>query len=413
MLRSRIVEVGRQRLLQVRKQLAYVLITDDISENSRKKALQLFPCPVFQCFSSGDLERIFGYHGTRLLGFRRSPLSNKAMQELKMYRVTEKQLQTPVLAEHPRVAILGASGIGRHHANWWRLEGGEVCAFLGSSPESVQATTEKLQKIFPFSGRGYWDLDELLEKENPDIVDICLPPELHYHACCKALAAGCHVLCEKPFVYDASLPVEELLSQARQLVTLAEEKKCLLGVCTQYAVAAKFCLQTCPPSLAGVQHYFGQLVSPGANRARGAQQTWIDLAPHLLAALQVAAPDAMPDWQTLKTDFTGQQADAEFLCRRGAEKTPLAVRIKTLHADEAPFHIRELTFDGNAFAIAGKAGPEGIFQLEITTPKGATRHPDMLRQLIRSFKIGKVEVNGSQAVQNMEWLLYILGQAGR
>ena len=88
MLRARVVEIGRQRLEQVRKQLAFVLVTDDIAENSRKKALQLFPCPVFQCFSSNDLERIFGYRGTKMLGFRRSPLSSSVMKELKMYKIT-------------------------------------------------------------------------------------------------------------------------------------------------------------------------------------------------------------------------------------------------------------------------------------------------------------------------------------
>ena len=130
MLRSRVVEIGRQRLEQVRKQLAFVLVTDDIAENSRKKALQLFPCPVFQCFSSHDLERFFGCHSTKMLGFRRSPLSSNAMKELKMYKITEDSLHKNPLPERPRVAILGASGIGRHHANWWHLEGAEVCAFL-------------------------------------------------------------------------------------------------------------------------------------------------------------------------------------------------------------------------------------------------------------------------------------------
>lgn len=58
-----------------------------------------------------------------MLGFRRSPLSSNAMKELKMYKITEDSLSTKnPLPERPRVAILGASGIGRHHANWWHLK---------------------------------------------------------------------------------------------------------------------------------------------------------------------------------------------------------------------------------------------------------------------------------------------------
>ncbi|MDD3953094.1 MAG: Gfo/Idh/MocA family oxidoreductase [Lentisphaeria bacterium] len=410
MLRSRVVEIGRQRLEQVRKQLAFVLVTDDIAENSRKKALQLFPCPVFQCFSSHDLERFFGCHSTKMLGFRRSPLSSNAMKELKMYKITEDSLHKNPLPERPRVAILGASGIGRHHANWWHLEGAEVCAFLGSSKEKVAATTAKLQAIFPFAGKGYWDLAELLECEKPDIIDVCLPPELHVQGCEVALRAGCHVLCEKPFVYDAALSSQEMISQARALVELAAEKQLMLGICTQYAVAARFCLETCPPESGAVHHFHGRLTSPGANRARGAEQTWIDLSPHMLAAAQVAAPDASPDWNTLKTEFSGQRANAEFVCLRGAGQETLVVQIETHHADEPPLHVRELEFDGKQFAIAGKAGPDGVFQLEITTPLGQITRPDMLRQLIRSFKAGKVEVSGAAGLQNLEWMLKIMGK---
>lgn len=313
------------------------------------------------------------------------------------------------MPRHPRVAVLGASGIGRHHSSWWQLEGAEICAFLGSSQESNAATQAKLLNG-QFKGNSYTDLVELLAQEKPDIVDVCLPPELHFAACQTALSAGCHVLCEKPFVYDQALPSEVLLEQAQQLVELAREKQCLLGVCTQYAVAAKFCLATCPPPANGITTYLGQLVSPGRNRARGAQQTWIDLAPHLLAALQIAASDGEIDWQTLKTDFAGQQANAEFVVRRQREKSEINCQIQTLHADEEPFNVRQLTFDGNVFAIAGKPDADGIFQLEISTPLGVITRPDMLRQVIRSFCLGKTEVSGAMAVKNMQWLLKILAQ---
>jgi predicted dehydrogenase len=41
-------------------------------------------------------------------------------------------------------------------------------------------------------------LDSMLADPAIDLVDICLPPHLHVEAACKALAAGKHVLCEKP-----------------------------------------------------------------------------------------------------------------------------------------------------------------------------------------------------------------------
>jgi predicted dehydrogenase len=43
-------------------------------------------------------------------------------------------------------------------------------------------------------------LDELLEQERPDAVVVATPPDSHAELCLQVLAAGAHVICEKPFV---------------------------------------------------------------------------------------------------------------------------------------------------------------------------------------------------------------------
>ncbi|HBJ19403.1 MAG TPA: gfo/Idh/MocA family oxidoreductase, partial [Clostridiales bacterium] len=44
----------------------------------------------------------------------------------------------------------------------------------------------------------YRDYREMIEKERPDMVDICVPTDRHAKVACDALRAGCHVLSEKP-----------------------------------------------------------------------------------------------------------------------------------------------------------------------------------------------------------------------
>ncbi len=44
------------------------------------------------------------------------------------------------------------------------------------------------------------DLSSVLADPNIDVVDICLPPHLHFQTCMEALSAGKHVICEKPLV---------------------------------------------------------------------------------------------------------------------------------------------------------------------------------------------------------------------
>lgn len=46
--------------------------------------------------------------------------------------------------------------------------------------------------------RVYADIGEMIEKEKPDLVDICTPPQTHVKLAIEAMDRGCHVLIEKP-----------------------------------------------------------------------------------------------------------------------------------------------------------------------------------------------------------------------
>ncbi|KUF09367.1 Gfo/Idh/MocA family protein [Pseudoponticoccus marisrubri] len=58
------------------------------------------------------------------------------------------------------------------------------------------------------------DFAAVLADPQIDIVDICLPPHLHFQACIDALEAGKHVICEKPLVRS--------LREADALIATAE-----------------------------------------------------------------------------------------------------------------------------------------------------------------------------------------------
>ncbi|SMX23681.1 Gfo/Idh/MocA family protein [Boseongicola aestuarii] len=50
-------------------------------------------------------------------------------------------------------------------------------------------------------GTGFTtSLDDVLRDQTIDIVDVCLPPHLHFDTCLRALDAGKKVICEKPLV---------------------------------------------------------------------------------------------------------------------------------------------------------------------------------------------------------------------
>ncbi len=95
-----------------------------------------------------------------------------------------------------RVAVVGA-GIGAAHVEGYRdnAEGYEVAAIC----DLDAARAGKLAASVP-GAAVETSYDQVLARQDIDLVDICLPPSLHLATIEAALAAGKHVLCEKPLV---------------------------------------------------------------------------------------------------------------------------------------------------------------------------------------------------------------------
>ncbi len=83
MLRAHQVLVGRERLIHLRKRLAFVLMTTDMSERSRRELAAIFSCPQVFAYTSEDIERIFGFRNSKLLGFQKGPLADAALRALR------------------------------------------------------------------------------------------------------------------------------------------------------------------------------------------------------------------------------------------------------------------------------------------------------------------------------------------
>lgn len=318
-----------------------------------------------------------------------------------------------IMIETQKVAIVGASGIGKHHAKWWDMEGAEVCGFVGTSPESVAETHEVLEDLFGFDGRGYTELGELLEAESPGIVDVCCPPEFHYEHCLRSLQAGCHVLCEKPFVYDPDLSSEELLEQARTLVKTAREGGLRLGMCSQYYVSARCCMEVLRQQLGdqALQRFRGRLSSPVRGRPPVPEQTWADLGPHMLAGAQAVVPRGKLDPDSVARTFSDWRAAATFTLE-APEGRSVACELDTdrTQPHEERTHVREFTLNDSVFTIGAGTDEEGVYCAEIETPWGSFQYPDAMRMTVREFLAQGPPMDGAAATTNLARMLTILGR---
>lgn len=52
--------------------------------------------------------------------------------------------------------------------------------------------------------KTYTDIAEMIEKERPDMVDICTPPQTHVRLAVEAMKMGCNVLIEKPMALSVA-----------------------------------------------------------------------------------------------------------------------------------------------------------------------------------------------------------------
>jgi predicted dehydrogenase len=109
-----------------------------------------------------------------------------------------------------RVAIAGTGMIGRVHARSALLAGGHLVGVAASTPERASEAATELG-----AGRAFPSADELVTAPDVDVVHICTPNHLHVPLAEAALAAGKHVICEKPLALD--------VAGARRLVQAAEK----------------------------------------------------------------------------------------------------------------------------------------------------------------------------------------------
>ena len=98
-----------------------------------------------------------------------------------------------------QAAIAGAGFIGRIHARSARLAGAHLAGVAASSPESARTAATALG-----ADRAFDSAEELVRDPNVDVVHVCTPNHLHLPLAEAALAAGKHVICEKPLALDVS-----------------------------------------------------------------------------------------------------------------------------------------------------------------------------------------------------------------
>jgi len=117
-----------------------------------------------------------------------------------------------------RIGMVGYAFMGAAHSQGWRTVGRVF--ELPLRPEMAVICGRDADAVRTAAGRHGWaeaetDWRALVERDDIDLVDICTPGDSHAEIALAALAAGKHVLCEKPLA--------NTVAEAEAMVRAAEE----------------------------------------------------------------------------------------------------------------------------------------------------------------------------------------------
>lgn len=316
-----------------------------------------------------------------------------------------------------RVAILGASGIGKNHAAWFAKNDCEVVAFAGSSLEKLNATQQVLQSRLGYTPNAYAEVSQLLATEKPDAVCISTPPKLHFEHASLCLQAGVDTLCEKPLVYDETLEPGVLQEQSEQLIALAQTQGVLLGTQMQYPFAAAKICEMAQVSPNEIDTFDMEMETKNLKPGRSHETIWIELAPHPLSVLQRVAPNAKLDENSIECKIGDQETDARFTLHR-ENGTPIKARLTVRCNPETPTPMRRFTINERAVDCAGRKNSSGDFLTYISNAENEIEMPDLVDLLIGNFVAASQNretlfVTGQDGAQNVAWMMEILGRGSR
>ncbi len=108
------------------------------------------------------------------------------------------------MAGNPRAVVIGPGYIGMVHADALRRNGVDVVALIGSGSEAGR------ERARAFGVNFYSSLADALAHESFNSVHVTTPNHLHAPLAREAIAAGKHVVCDKPLAMNAAEGAELL-----------------------------------------------------------------------------------------------------------------------------------------------------------------------------------------------------------
>ncbi len=281
----------------------------------------------------------------------------------------------------PRVAVAGVvrrrQGLGEHLAHFLVRHGAEVPAFLASRPETIPEAQSVLAR-HGIEAAGYVGLDALLAEQPIDALVIASPAATHATLLEGALAAGLHVLCEKPLLEPVLWGGDDDVERVASLVDAFAERELTLVESCQWPYTLPAYRELHPASATQQPRHVEMWLSPSS---RG-RDMLVDSMSHPLSLLQALAPPTADQlaglsFSTVRRDAGRLQASFRYPTASGG----VVVRVRLESHPEQP---RPAGFAINGLAAARRIRMED-YALSFEDGGRQVPVPDPTERLVEEF----------------------------
>ncbi|HEY8665995.1 MAG TPA: Gfo/Idh/MocA family oxidoreductase [Tepidisphaeraceae bacterium] len=128
-----------------------------------------------------------------------------------------------------KLAILGCGGMAGAHAHQFKANPDvEIVALCDVDDACTARFIERNLKDYKPAPKTYTDPAKMYSAAKPDAVVIVTPHTLHFEHGMQAIAAGCHVLMEKPMVTDSTQAktLAEAVKKSGKILTIGYNSAC-------------------------------------------------------------------------------------------------------------------------------------------------------------------------------------------
>ncbi len=271
------------------------------------------------------------------------------------------------------VAVIGAgrnrNGTGAFIARFFHKYSWTVTSVLGSTPESSRRAADTLTQ-YGISASSHSDFSTMVESEILDAVVIATPSVTHGAFLQKAVDAGLHIFCEKPFLWGVN---GAGLKELEFLLKRAQEQDLVIAMNTQWPFVLPAYTSLCGPIERPGDHTFFMRLSPSVSGTDMIPEA----VPHALSLLYDAFGPGALDYTSFTVCESGMDIMFTYCFESGVCESHIELRREKRQPRSFAFG-----FDGR---IASRTVAMRNYVMTLTCGSATCTIDDPLELSVRDF----------------------------